>query len=867
VLNTTPFFVLINNVALLLVFGLLNDLVSNTPRREKPTIQQVVTGLTIGLIGIAVMLSPWEFSSGVVFDTRSILLAITGLFFGTFPTLIAALITSAFRLYSGGVGAWAGVAVIFTSGAIGLVWRHFRKSDLSNISIKELYVMGVVVHINMLLWLFALPKPLPLLVLSEIALPVILIFPISTALLGWLIIDRWGRSRAEVALQENEKILQTIIEKIPDTDLFIVEKDYRAGLIPGQENSQLHLDTEKFVGLSMEQVFGDRAGLVESHYEKSFAGEESSFDIYIFDEYESFRTVPLFEDDGSISRILVVVEKITERKESEISRLRAQEALRQAGTTVTSTLDLETVMNLVAEEIGRGIDATSAYVNNYDSVKNVSVVVAEYISANANASERISDLGKIYSEDDDTEALNLLRSSQHIVSHIDDSDLTPYEQTEMKESKVKTILYIPLLNKDELIGYLECWDTSKSRDFSQHDINFCKGLAEQAAIALKNARSFEGIKSVADRMKMLFDTSQALSSDLLEVEDIANIIAHLYVAIMPIFNSAHYYPECEISLYDPEKNTLKVIGGVFLEDDMQTMVESEIGEEFSCDGYPVTMRAIENLEPYMVHVSDPDADPAEVAYLKEYEFSSVFSLPMAVKGKCIGLIELGSYDFELNLTTEEINLAKTIANMAAFAIENALVFDQLQSQLSEIQELEGNLREQAIRDPLTGQFNRRYMDEVLKKELARAARIRESLSIVILDLDNLKNINDVYGHITGGDVALKLFANTLKKFCREEDTLCRYAGDEFLVILYDTPLEIAKERAVQWRKSLKKIPSKERFGLTFSAGVATFPDHGSTSEEILIQADRALYNAKKQGRDQIVAFGKDIQKYWQDRDA
>jgi len=857
-LNTSPFIILINNVALLLAFGLLNDLVAYRPRGEKPTIQQIITGLTIGLIGIAVMLTPWEFSSGVVFDTRSILIGISGLFFGTIPTIIAVLVTSAFRLYNGGAGAWAGVAVIFTSGAIGLVWRHFRKSDLSNISVKELYVMGVVVHINMLLWLFALPKPLPLLVLSEIALPVILIFPISTALLGWLIVDRGGRRRAEAALRENEKILQTIVEKIPDTDLFIVEKDYRAGFVLGQEISQLHLDPEKFVGLSMEQVFGENAVLVEGHYEKSFAGEESSFDLYIFDEYESFRTVPLSDDDGSISRILVVVENITERKESEINRLRAQESLRQASTAITSALDMETVMNLVAEEIGRGIDSTSAYVNNYDSVNNVSVVVAEYIGDNANASERISDLGKVYSEDDDTEALNLLRSNQHIISHIDDSNLTPYEQTEMKENKVKTILYIPLLNKDDLLGYLECWDTSKFRDFSQHDINFCKGLAEQAAIALKNARSFEGIKSVADRMKMLFDTSQALSSDLLEVEDIGNIIAHLYVAIMPIFNSAHYYPECEISLYDPEKNTLKMIGGVFLEDDMETMVESEIGEEFSCDGYPVTMRAIENLEPYIVHVSDPDADPAEVAYLKEYEFSSVFSLPMAVKGKCIGLIELGSYDFELNLTTEEINLAKTIANMAAFAIENALVFDQLQSQLANIKKLEGSLREQAVRDPLTGQFNRRYMDEALQRELGRASRKGEPLSIVMIDLDHLKKINDEFGHVMGGDEALKLFTNNLKTMCREEDTLCRYAGDEFLIILYDTTLDVAKERAIQWRNSLKKLPSNQKFGVTFSAGVATFPDHGSTGEEILIQADRALYNAKKQGRDRIIAAEKKI---------
>ena len=154
---------------------------------------------------------------------------------------------------------------------------------------------------------------------------------------------------------------------------------------------------------------------------------------------------------------------------------------------------------------------------------------------------------------------------------------------------------------------------------------------------------------------------------------------------------------------------------------------------------------------------------------------------------------------------------------------------------------------------MTGQFNRRYLDGALPRELGRASRKGESVSIVILDLDHLKKINDEFGHVMGGDEALKLFANTLKTMCREEDTLCRYAGDEFLIILYDTTLDVAKERAIQWRNSLKKLPSNQKFGITFSAGVATFPDHGSTGEEVLIQADRALYNAKKQGRDRIIA--------------
>jgi diguanylate cyclase (GGDEF)-like protein/PAS domain S-box-containing protein len=182
---------------------------------------------------------------------------------------------------------------------------------------------------------------------------------------------------------------------------------------------------------------------------------------------------------------------------------------------------------------------------------------------------------------------------------------------------------------------------------------------------------------------------------------------------------------------------------------------------------------------------------------------------------------------------------------------------QLQTHLVEIKELEAALREQAIRDPLTGVFNRRYMDEVLQQELARTSRKGEALSVVILDLDYLKDVNDNYGHVTGGDKALRALADTLKQMCREEDTLCRYAGDEFLVILCDTPAQVAYKRALQWREAIGKIKitsNGRKFGITFSAGVAAFPAHGSTCDGILQNADRALYRAKELGRDQVVIY-------------
>ena len=149
------------------------------------------------------------------------------------------------------------------------------------------------------------------------------------------------------------------------------------------------------------------------------------------------------------------------------------------------------------------------------------------------------------------------------------------------------------------------------------------------------------------------------------------------------------------------------------------------------------------------------------------------------------------------------------------------------------------------------------MEDVREKELVRASRKNELLSIVILDLDELKIINDTYGHIAGGDKALQKLANTLLRLCRAEDILCRYAGDEFLVILHDTPAEVEYKRALQWKEAISRtefVSNGRIFNISFSAGVDSFPLHGSTEEQILIQADNALYHAKEFGRDQVVVY-------------
>ncbi|MBI5374880.1 MAG: diguanylate cyclase [Candidatus Schekmanbacteria bacterium] len=168
--------------------------------------------------------------------------------------------------------------------------------------------------------------------------------------------------------------------------------------------------------------------------------------------------------------------------------------------------------------------------------------------------------------------------------------------------------------------------------------------------------------------------------------------------------------------------------------------------------------------------------------------------------------------------------------------------------------LRETLRNLAIRDPLTGLFNRRYMEESFSREIFRTERKGSMLGIIMLDIDNFKFFNDTYGH-DAGDMMLRKMGEFLKKNIRGSDIACRYGGEEFLIILPEASLEITRERAEFLRIAVKElqIQCSENITafITLSLGVAIYPVHGSTSEIVLQSADKALYKAKTEGRDRV----------------
>jgi diguanylate cyclase (GGDEF)-like protein len=172
--------------------------------------------------------------------------------------------------------------------------------------------------------------------------------------------------------------------------------------------------------------------------------------------------------------------------------------------------------------------------------------------------------------------------------------------------------------------------------------------------------------------------------------------------------------------------------------------------------------------------------------------------------------------------------------------------------------LQETLRHQAIRDPLTGLYNRRHMEESLEREIRRATRRNASFGVVMLDLDHFKRLNDTYGH-AAGDAILRRMGEFLKDHVRGEDIACRYGGEEFALIILDASLEDVHRIADTIRQDVKQLDAtyqNHHIGpLTVSLGVAAFPQHGTTIESLLQSADMALYRAKGEGRDRVVVIG------------
>ena len=383
----------------------------------------------------------------------------------------------------------------------------------------------------------------------------------------------------------------------------------------------------------------------------------------------------------------------------------------------------------------------------------------------------------------------------------------------------------PIVVHGTLLGVLVLFGTTpfRLRDDGREVLD---GFVAQAGVAIRNARLYDDVRMSEER---LAERSRELDlqnrmSELLQ----ACVTEDEAYAVVGRFGG-QFFPHGS--------------GAVFVMTASRNMVEARAtwASTPSPDWTIFKPEECWALRRGRMHLVDSTTTGLLCSHLPQPVPPAYLCIPLIAQGESLGVFYLGAPMESTEWPEAQQRLASTVADQLGLAVANL--------------KLRETLRNQSIRDPLTSLFNRRYLEETLERELRRAERSRGTLGVVMIDLDLFKQFNDTFGHDIG-DTLLRDFGRLLQSTVRGGDVACRFGGEEFMLILPETDIEITRQRADRIREAVKHLFVAHRDhsvgSVTISAGVAAYPEHGTTGEALVQAADAALYRAKNAGRDRVV---------------
>jgi len=390
-----------------------------------------------------------------------------------------------------------------------------------------------------------------------------------------------------------------------------------------------------------------------------------------------------------------------------------------------------------------------------------------------------------------------------------------------------SVLAVPLIGPDKVFGAIEVYSPQR-RQFQEDEVQLLSIFANQVAIAIANAELHESSANRLTALNALFETAGFLSASS-DAHEIMDVVVNQVSKLFPC-NLTY------IMLENPSTHELEVVVSRGFSERFK---EQEVKRHF------IPLRKCWALKKGTHFVVEDDAHDFTCSeIIKEGPARSYACAPLSAGGKTFGVMHMSS-DEPHRFTAEDIDLFTTLANQVAISIERAQLFQKVE--------------QLAITDPLTELYNYRYFRERLNESLRRAKRYERPLSLLMMDLDHFKQHNDTFGH-PSGDGVLRKVADVLRDVLREVDFPARYGGEEFAVILHDTDKSGAQAVAEKIRTTIEKTAffgdnSNPVVHRTVSVGVCTFPDDASTDEEIVNEADAALYRAKELGRNRVCVAG------------
>ncbi len=320
------------NAAMLLALVVLFDLFSSRQRWSEEWRGQFLAGLVAGILGIGLVTAAYPVEPGIIFDTRSVLLSVCGLFLGPLPTLVAAVLTAAARLLVGGVAALPGVLVIGATCGLGLLWRWRLRKPLHELGATELYAFGLVVHVAMLLvLLLTLSDSAAQRVLPAITLPVMLIYPVATAGLGWLLVNRLQRARRDAALAASEARFRHIVQGMPLAVLIVRLPDYVVEYANARAEQLFGLRLDEVLGTPSLRFYADPADAARTRARLEREGRVESGEIQLLrangERFWAVVSSVLTRDERGPMTLSAITD-ITARKQAEEARRESERQLR-----------------------------------------------------------------------------------------------------------------------------------------------------------------------------------------------------------------------------------------------------------------------------------------------------------------------------------------------------------------------------------------------------------------------------------------------------------------------------------------------------------------------------------------------------------
>lgn len=400
---------------------------------------------------------------------------------------------------------------------------------------------------------------------------------------------------------------------------------------------------------------------------------------------------------------------------------------------------------------------------------------------------------------------------------------------------LQSCYWIPLKTKENVVGII----TIDARDIRDLELSFLSLLASQAAVAFESAHLYKKLEEATLRLEkqmhnlsILYDVGKALNF----IDDLTKLLAMILDRGIDIAESQRG----SLMLFDEKTDELvvRVVRGID-KDTEEKIITGEIQCTRIKNGEGVAGRVFSTGEPIIINKTKEDPRFMEA---KTSRVDNILCVPLKVYDECIGVINITNKKNNEFFTKDDLSIVTALANQAAVAINNARLY------------------ELAVTDSLTKVLIRRHFMQRLEDELRRSKRYHHTLSLVMVDLDNYKDINDTYGHQAGDRVLMEI-AKIFKKSVRTTDLVGRYGGDEFCFALPETPPDGAMIFCERLRQKIENTQlSFESFLIkrTISCGIATYPNHTEDMHELFKMADMALFKAKRDGRNMTVIFDESV---------